>query len=103
MESNGSLNGMTDHTADGTRIPNLGQKTVVTVSEDGSTQLGQTFQIAEHLKTRDFGRGVGGCREPCGVRQKGPLHREPGHRKAAQFPERARSVLTRDVVARASE
>ena len=46
VESNGSLNGMTDHTADGTRIPNLGQKTLVTVSEDGSTQLGQTFQIA---------------------------------------------------------
>ena len=35
------------HTADGTRIPNLGQKTLETVSEDGSTQLSQTFQIAD--------------------------------------------------------
>ena len=47
VESNGSLNGMTYHTADGTRIPNLGQKTLETVSEDGSTQLSQTFQIAD--------------------------------------------------------
>ena len=47
MESNGSLNGMTYHTADGTRIPNLGQKTLETVSEDGSTQLSHTFQIAD--------------------------------------------------------
>ena len=41
MESNGTLNGMTYHTADGTRIPNLGQKTLET------TQLSQTFQIAD--------------------------------------------------------
>ena len=48
VESNGSLNGMTHHTADGTRIPNLGQKTLETVSEDGSTQgLSHTFQIAD--------------------------------------------------------
>ena len=47
VESNRSLNGMTYHTADGTRIPNLGQKTLETVSEDGSTQLSQTFQIAD--------------------------------------------------------
>ena len=38
---------MTCHTADGTRTPNLGQKTLETVSEDGSTQLCQTFQIAD--------------------------------------------------------
>ena len=47
VESYGSLNGMTYHTADGTRIPNLGRKTLETVSEDGSTQLSQTFQIAD--------------------------------------------------------
>ena len=47
VESNGSLNGMTYHTADGTRIPNLGQKTLETVSKDGSTQLSQTFQVAD--------------------------------------------------------
>ena len=47
VESNGSLNGMTYHTADGTRIPNLGQKTLETVSDDGSTKLSQTFQIAD--------------------------------------------------------
>ena len=91
VESNGSLNGMTYHTADGTRIPNLGQKTLETVSEDGSTQLSQTFHIAD-IST-PLGRGVGGCREPCGVRLKGRLHREPGHGETAQFSERARSVL----------
>ena len=47
VESDGSLNGMTCHTADGTRIPSLGQKTLETVSEDGLTQLSQTFQIAD--------------------------------------------------------
>ena len=39
VESNASLNGVSyHHTADGTRIPNFGQKTLETVSEDGSTQ-----------------------------------------------------------------
>ena len=47
VESNGSLNGMTCHTADESRIPNLGQKTSEMVSEDGSMQLSQTFQIAD--------------------------------------------------------
>ena len=103
VDSDGSLNGMTYHTADGTCIPNLGQKTLETVSEDGSTQLSQTFQIADTSRPLDFGRGVGGCREPCGVRQKGRLHREPGHGEATQFSERARSVLTQDLVARVSE
>ena len=47
VEPNGSLNGMTYHTADGTRIPNLGQKTLETVSEDGLAILTHTFQIAD--------------------------------------------------------
>ena len=34
------------HTSDGTRIPNLGQKTFDAVSEQGSA-LSQTFQIAD--------------------------------------------------------
>ena len=45
-ESKGSLSGMQFHTADGTRIPNLGQKTLATVSEEGAP-IRQTFQIAE--------------------------------------------------------
>ena len=45
-ESQGSVNGMPYHTADGTRIPNLGQKTFDAVSEQGSA-LSQTFQIAD--------------------------------------------------------
>ena len=45
-ESQGSVNGMQYHTADGTRIPNLGQKTFDAVSEQGSA-LSQTFQIAD--------------------------------------------------------
>ena len=45
-ESQGSVNGMQYHTADGTRIPNLGQKTFEAVSEQGSA-LSQTFQLAD--------------------------------------------------------
>ena len=45
-ESKGSLNGMQYHTADGTRIPNLGQKTLAAISDEG-TPISQTFQIAE--------------------------------------------------------
>ena len=40
-----------------TPVPNLGRKTLETVSEDGSTQLCRTFQIAD-IKTLNFGRGV---------------------------------------------
>ena len=47
-ESQGSVNGMQYHTADGTRIPNLGQKTFDTVSVQGSA-LSQTYQIADIL------------------------------------------------------
>ena len=82
VESNGSLNGMTYHTADGTRIPNLGQKTLETVSEDGSTQLSQTFQIADISRPltsvgelADAGDLVVFGRKG----QKGRLHREPRH------------------------
>ena len=42
----GSVNGLQYHTADGTRIPNLGQKTVEGYSDDGMA-ITQTFQIAE--------------------------------------------------------
>ena len=45
-ESQGSVNGMQYHTADGTRISNLGQKSFDAVSEQGSA-LSQTFQIAD--------------------------------------------------------
>ena len=40
------MNGMQYHTADGTRIPNLGQKTLAAVSEQGFA-LSQTVQIAD--------------------------------------------------------
>lgn len=46
VESKGSINGMTYHTADGTRIPNLGQKTLNTYTENGMP-VSQTYQIAE--------------------------------------------------------
>ena len=103
VESNESLNGMTNHTADGTRIPNLGQKTLGAVSDDGSTRFQPNFPNCGHLKTLDSSREVGGCREPGGIRQEGRLHRGPGHGEAPRFPERARGVLTQDLVARASE
>ena len=45
-ESHGSTNGLQYHTADGTRIPNLGQKKLSVVTEGGA-QMHQTFQIAE--------------------------------------------------------
>ena len=77
VESNGSVNGKIYHTADETRIPKLGQKTLETVSEDGSTQLSETFQIA------DTSRPLTSVREL----DKGRLHRELGHGEAAQFPE----------------
>ena len=45
-ESQSSVNGMQYHTADGTKIPNLGHKTFAAVPEQGSA-LSQTFQIAD--------------------------------------------------------
>ena len=47
VESNWTLNNTTRHTAEGTRIPTLGQKTSETVSDDSSTQLSHTFPIAD--------------------------------------------------------
>ena len=46
QESHGSINGLQYHTADGTRIPNLGQKTLEVVTEGGQ-RMNQTFQMAE--------------------------------------------------------
>ena len=65
-ESQGSVNGMQYHTADGTRIPNLGQKTLDAVSEQGSA-LSQTFQIAD-ISAADLSGRVGGCGQCSGVR-----------------------------------
>ena len=45
VESNGSLNGMTFHTTHGTRIPNLGQKTLETVSEDGRRNFAKRSKL----------------------------------------------------------
>ena len=102
VESNGSLNGMTYHTADGTRIPNLGQTTLETVSEDGSTQLSQTFQIADISRPlASVGEFADAVNLVVFGRKGGFI--EPGHGEAAQFPERARSVLTQDLVTRARE
>ena len=46
VESKGSLNGVQFHTADGTRIPNLGQKTLATVTEEGAP-IRQKFQFVK--------------------------------------------------------
>ena len=46
QESHGSINGLQYHTADGTRLPNLGQKTLEVVTNDG-LHMQQTFQMAE--------------------------------------------------------
>ncbi len=45
-ESMGSANGLTYHTADGTRLPNLGEKSFVAFTDDG-VSVKQTFQMAE--------------------------------------------------------
>ena len=74
VESNASLNGVSyHHTADGTRIPNLGQKTLETVSEDGSTQSNDLN--CWHVKTLDF-RELANAGNLV-VRQKRRFHREP--------------------------
>ena len=66
-EWQGSVNGMQYHTADGTRIPNLGQKTFDAVSEQGSA-LSQTFQIADVSRPLTSSGRVGGCGQCSGVR-----------------------------------
>ena len=58
---------MQDHTADGTRISNLGQKTFEAVSEHGSA-LSQTFQIADISRPLTSVGEFGGCGQCGGVR-----------------------------------
>ena len=50
-----------NHTADGPRIPILGQKILETVSEDDSTQLSKNAPNCGHLMTLDSSRAVCGC------------------------------------------
>ena len=44
--SHGSANGLQYHTADGTRLPNLGQQRLEVMTEDGA-HMHQTFQMAD--------------------------------------------------------
>ena len=83
VKSDESLNGMTHRTADGTRIPNLGQKTLETVSDDGSTQLSQMYQIG------DISRPLTSVGE---LADAGRIHREPRLGEAAQLPARGHWV-----------
>ena len=57
--SQGSVNGMQQHTADGTRIPNVDQKTLEAVSEQGSALL----QVSDrrHIQAADLCWRVCGC------------------------------------------
>ena len=64
-ESQGSVNGMQYHTADGTRIPNLGQKTFDAVSEQGSA-LSPNVSHRRHLSAADLSGRVGGCGQCSG-------------------------------------
>ena len=45
-QSHGSANGVQYHTADGTRLPNLGEKRLNVVTEDGD-EMTQTFQVVD--------------------------------------------------------
>ena len=64
-DSQGSVNGMQYHTADGTRIPNLGQKTFRVGARVRSVP---NVSDRRHLSAADLSGRVGGCGQCSGVR-----------------------------------